>query len=125
MYESPISVFETVDSMATSIRKEKENYIYERVCKVGVDVNKEELMKALQYDRNQYEKGYTDGKCLQEEELLKFAEFIAHYCTHGEICIMGSRSSCEKEKSLARLWVNMYRDYIKKGEQNGLHTNKI
>lgn len=30
--------------------------------KVGVNVNKEELVKALQYDRGQYTKGYADCK---------------------------------------------------------------
>ena len=32
------------------------------VRKVGVNVDKYELIKALQYDRNQYTKGYEDGK---------------------------------------------------------------
>lgn len=32
------------------------------IRKVGVNVDKGELIKALQYDRNQYEKGYEDGK---------------------------------------------------------------
>lgn len=32
------------------------------IKKMGVDVNKEELIKALNYDRQQYEKGYEDGK---------------------------------------------------------------
>jgi hypothetical protein len=34
------------------------------VCKavqnVGINVDKEELLKALQYDKDQYEKGYAD-----------------------------------------------------------------
>ena len=34
----------------------------EAIRKVGVNVDKEELIKALQYDRNQYTKGYEDGK---------------------------------------------------------------
>ena len=32
------------------------------IRKVGVNVDKGELIKALQYDRNQYAKGYKDGK---------------------------------------------------------------
>lgn len=31
------------------------------VQSVGFDINKEELTKALKYDRNQYEKGYADA----------------------------------------------------------------
>lgn len=79
MYKSPIGVFEMVGSMATSIRKENENYIYECVNRVGVDVNKEELIKALQYDRNQYEKGYSDGKAEGKE--IAIDKFLEAYRT--------------------------------------------
>lgn len=30
--------------------------------KVGYNINKDELVRALQYDREQYQKGYEDGK---------------------------------------------------------------
>lgn len=43
-----------------------ENMIMEAIKKVGVNVEavklKEGLIKALEYDRNQYIKGYEDGK---------------------------------------------------------------
>jgi len=53
-YQSPIEVFQT--QMQSQIVGE----IYKAVMKVGVNVDKDELLKALQYDRNQYQKGYTD-----------------------------------------------------------------
>lgn len=37
-----------------------ENEICKAVQNVGVNVDKNELMKALQYDRGQYQKGYAD-----------------------------------------------------------------
>lgn len=37
-----------------------ESEIYKAVMNVGVNVDKEELVKALQYDREQYQKGYKD-----------------------------------------------------------------
>lgn len=55
MYESPITI--AYNQMKTTI----ENDIYKAICNVGIDVDKEELWKALQYDRGQYEKGYDDG----------------------------------------------------------------
>ena len=55
MYESPIGVI--YGEITTSI----ENEIYKAVQDVGILVNKEELLKALQYDRDQYDKGYLDG----------------------------------------------------------------
>ncbi len=36
--------------------------VMKAVRKVGVNVDKGELIKALQYDRDQYTKGYEDGK---------------------------------------------------------------
>jgi hypothetical protein len=55
MYESPIEV------ILKQIRFEYENDIIKAVHETGVLVNKEELVKALQYDRDQYRKGYEDG----------------------------------------------------------------
>jgi hypothetical protein len=55
MYESPIKLIQ--QQMNTEIESE----VFNAIIKVGVDVNKEELLKALQYDREQYQKGYNDG----------------------------------------------------------------
>ena len=56
MYESIIKVI--VGSVETSLVDE----VYKVVQNYGVDVNKEELIRALRYDREQYEKGYADGR---------------------------------------------------------------
>lgn len=60
MYESPIEMFSVTD-YAHHINEQIESAVYEAITKVGINVNKEELIKALQYDRDQYEKGYADG----------------------------------------------------------------
>lgn len=57
-YKSPINVFQTQIEL---IEMEIENEIFKAVHKVGVTVDKEELLKALKYDREQYEKGYHAG----------------------------------------------------------------
>ncbi len=60
MYKSPISIYET--AMQT-IMEQRENAIFARVQDAfDVQVDKKELLRALQYDRNQYEAGYIDGK---------------------------------------------------------------
>lgn len=65
MYKSPI---ETIyGELQTQMVQEDENMVMKAVRKVGVNVDKESLIKALQYDRNQYTKGYEDGK----NEVLK------------------------------------------------------
>lgn len=55
-YESPIKVM--VGQLETQI----ENDIITAILRVGVDVDKEELLRALRYDRDQYRKGYNDAK---------------------------------------------------------------
>lgn len=60
MYEGPIELTSTITT-------EIDNEIYRAIIKHGVNVDKEELIKALKYDRDQYAKGYNDG-------LKEFAE---------------------------------------------------
>lgn len=55
MYQSPIEVI--MNQMYTQMDSD----LYKAVQNYGVNVNEEELIKALQYDRHQYEKGYNDG----------------------------------------------------------------
>ena len=43
----------------------------------GFDVDKEELAKALNYDRNQYEKGHKDGYNKAIDDLLEGANEMA------------------------------------------------
>lgn len=56
MYEDVIKLVKT--NMETCLEGE----IMQAVMRVGVEVNKEELIRALAYDRGQYEKGYRDGR---------------------------------------------------------------
>ena len=70
-YESPIKLTNTMDSIANRVREEGEKKIYECIAYYGIDVNKEELEKALQYDRDQYEKGYANGRADAEMQLLE------------------------------------------------------
>lgn len=59
MYESPI------DIIYSNIQTAFENEVFSSVQKAGINVDKHELIKALAYDRQQYEKGYADGKAEQ------------------------------------------------------------
>ena len=64
MYKPPIELF-TFDSPIQQVmdqaKKQHEEYIYKCILNAGVNVDKQELLKALQYDRNQYQEGYKDG----------------------------------------------------------------
>ena len=55
MYESPINII--ISKLCTKL----ESDCIKSVQRYGFDVDKEELAKALNYDRKQYEKGHTDG----------------------------------------------------------------
>ena len=60
MYNSPIKLYET--AMQT-IMEEREGAIFAKIQSAfDVDVDKDELIRALQYDRGQYDRGYRDGK---------------------------------------------------------------
>ena len=54
-YTSPIQL------VLSDIQMKLEDDACEAVQSVGVNVDKDELIKALQYDREQYAKGFTDG----------------------------------------------------------------
>jgi flagellar biosynthesis/type III secretory pathway protein FliH len=56
-YESPINIYQ---DLANEIAEMHDNTVYMKIREI-VDVDKEELLKALAYDRDQYDKGYTDG----------------------------------------------------------------
>ena len=68
MYKSPINF--VFDDIQMQLVKQQENEAYMAVQKCGVDVNKEELMRALQYDREQYEKGYEDAVRQVKEDII-------------------------------------------------------
>ena len=67
MYKSPIELI--IGKMQTQI----DDDIYRAVQNVGINVDREELLKALEYDRGQYEEGFRKGEeytILQIKNLL-------------------------------------------------------
>lgn len=59
MYESPIELI--VEDIGHQIAKQLDEEIYQAVLHYVPNIDKSELLRALKYDRNQYEKGYADG----------------------------------------------------------------
>ena len=75
MYESPINII--TNEMQTALNEDIENNIMLKITQTyGIDVDKDELIRALNYDRQQYEKGRADFKS-DIEQLLK--EYICRY----------------------------------------------
>lgn len=87
MYESPFDMVMTPLSIAyEEVKKGIDGQIIESVLKatqaVNVTVDKEELLRALRYDRDQYDKGYADAK----------AEII-----HCEDCEWWTKQECSPQ----------------------------
>ena len=68
-YVSPIKIGYTAepeegwtDKIGKYLAGEVDNLVLQSCVKVGCHVDKDELEKALRYDRDQYVKGYEDGK---------------------------------------------------------------
>ena len=75
MYNSPIRII--TSDLGMKVTEALDEQIYQSVLNVGIDVDKGELLRALQYDRNQYAKGYADAKA----ELLRCKD-----CRDCEMC---------------------------------------
>ena len=58
-YNAPIGLF--VSQLRLEQEKQLEDDIFRAVQEIGITVDKDELIKALKYDRYQYVRGYTDG----------------------------------------------------------------
>lgn len=75
MYKAPIELISSPPKL------DIDGEIYKAVVKCGVSVDKDELIKALQYDRDQYDKGYADGVRdakgeVAREIITEIADFI-------------------------------------------------
>ena len=56
MYESPIKI------ITGQIKTNYEDEIFRAIQNVGINVDREELLKALEYDRRQFEEGFREGE---------------------------------------------------------------
>jgi hypothetical protein len=73
-YESPINL---LTQISTELNEGIEKQIYTAIQTIGVDINKEELIKAINYDRNQYEEGYKNGYNKAKEDLKTAIEDVS------------------------------------------------
>ena len=55
---------------------EYDNMVITAIRKVDINVDKDELIKALQYDRNQYIRGYEDGKNVAIDKWIKLYDWL-------------------------------------------------
>ena len=78
MYKSPIEL------ITSQMTMEYENNILKCVQKIIPNIDKNELIKALHYDRNQYRNGYVDGATEFADRLKKwFIENSNYWFSHS------------------------------------------
>jgi len=58
-WDTPINT--VLGPIETMIREENEKQIYHAIAKIGIDIDKEGLLKALNHDKERYEKAYREG----------------------------------------------------------------
>lgn len=73
-YKSPINMW--ITKVQEDFEKKLDEQVYKELLNVGISVDKEELLKALEYDRKQYEKGFKDGKA---SVIVDLKEIIERY----------------------------------------------
>ena len=71
-YKSPIEIITT---MHNQIEHDVENNVFKLIRAYGINVDKDELIKALKYDRDQYNAGYIDGSRGKNQILKEFAMY--------------------------------------------------
>ena len=72
MYESPIHLI--YDDIKLQLDKNVEDCVYSAVQNVGVNVDREELIRALRDSKEQYYKGYRDAENKKFNEHLLFSD---------------------------------------------------
>ena len=61
MYKPPVTI-EYENYPKTELKNNGDEMILKAIAEVGINVDKDELLKAMNYDRGQYEKGFEDGR---------------------------------------------------------------
>ena len=81
-YEEPVwdTMNNATEEVAANIRNDTDRMVIGACMKVGVSVDKDELVRALRYDRGQYEKGYVDGSLAAAAEVEFFKKRICEFC---------------------------------------------
>lgn len=69
-----------IQTIASQIEMSFDEQVYKAVQRVGIEVDKNELIKALRYDRQQYAKGfragYEKGLQVSQNEIDKFIGYL-------------------------------------------------
>ena len=84
MYQSPIEM--VVRNVSEQVAEDFENSLKQtvmyKVNKVyNINVDEKELIRALQYDRQQYNQGYDDGRARALGDIREYVEYAVRLAT--------------------------------------------
>lgn len=122
MYESPIQMIS--EDIIKDIVEKQNGYLIEIVHRLGFDVNEEEIKRALAYDRNQWERGYADGKMdgyhLRDTEIVRCKDCKWYDLTDPCGTLTPTAHRC---KRVTRLWMedDAYCSYGERRDDDTLH----
>lgn len=91
-YKSPIEVYMT--QIQYEREKTIEGEVFNAIQKLDIAVAKDELIKALNYDRQQYDKGYEDG--YNADKWINCSDRLPEFPTTC-IVTVGTKYAWEKE----------------------------
>lgn len=102
MYKSPVEII--CDRVVKDAQEILDDHIMKEILRVGVIVDKDELIRAMHYDRRQYQKGYQDGKDAAIAELVHCRE--CKYCDTssfgGRYCSLWDVADCDCEEAFVK-----------------------
>lgn len=97
MYESPVETY--VKEISHKVVEGFDEYTVKSIIECGIRINRDELTRALFYDREQYQKGYADAKAEERWIPLKdgYPEdgtycLVTIECSYGKSVIMAGFS---------------------------------
>lgn len=106
MYESPIEMI--ITEIMNDFKQNQEKQIYEIIQHMNINVSKEELIKALNYDRQQYEKGYNNAIEEFAEDIKKIlAPTVSALFLISKTLVEASKQHISPEEALKNIRVQL------------------
>ena len=76
--------YEPVVKIVTSdLQTRMDDAVMKAVYRLGIDVDREELIRAINYDRNQYDKGFSNGYQAAMRNIVRCKD-CKHYWKHNK-----------------------------------------
>ena len=113
-YDSPIRLFyQQIDNMTKQISGSVDEAVYQEVCKIGIDIDKEKLLSAIHHDRERYDEAFRKGYNKAQEDIVRCQD-----CKYGHPLIYRGYTECTRVSHIGERHENDWfcADAEKKGD---------